>query len=95
MENALNSVWVFKWERFWNLDAIQWAKSRLSQYWRFRFGMPAVRVYGPLGLSSKTISVERAISLTTRPIAWLLAKEFAIAIQFWFALWSGLFILND
>lgn len=91
----LNSEWKFKWNRFWNLDALQWAKHRLAQYWRFGFGMPAVRIYGPSSSSANTITFRQMLAVVTRPIAWLMAKESAIVIQFWFALWSGLYVLND
>jgi hypothetical protein len=93
---AMNSRWEFKWGRFWNLDALQWAKHQLMQYWRFRFGMPAIRVYYPSHSSPRNVSWWQVVrAVTTRPIAWLMATEFACSIQFWLLLWSGLFVLND
>jgi hypothetical protein len=91
----LNSEWELKWHRFWNLDAVQWAKHRIAQYWRFRFGMPAVRIYGPSDSSANTITRRQVLVVITRPIAWLMMNKHTIAIQFWFALWSGLCMLND
>jgi hypothetical protein len=91
----LNSEWKFKWNRFWNLDALQWAKQRLMQYWLFRFGIPAVRTYGPSDSSTNTITLARMLVLITRPVARMMANESMISIQFWFALWSGLCVLDD
>ena len=91
----LNSEWKFKWSLFWNLDALRWAKQRLAQYWRFGFGMPAVRTYGPSASSAKTITLGRMLAVVTRPVAWLMSTECATTIQLWLALWSGLCVLND
>jgi hypothetical protein len=88
---AVNSTWSEKWECNWNLDAIVWAKRELAIYWQFGFGMPRVRIYGPGGHSS-------SFDLTfyiTRPIAKLMSAKFAVSIQFWVAIWSTLWILND
>lgn len=91
---CLNSEWKFKWNQFWNLDALQLAKHELALYWRFSFGRPAVQIYGPFP-SETPITVPHVLNVITRPISWLMAREAAITIQFWFALWSGLYVLND
>lgn len=89
----LNSTWRHKWQRFWNLDAIHWAKKRLCEYWTFGFGMPATRRYGPNGYEATP--VQRLMTSGTRPLAWLMASDWVVTIQFWAALWSGLYVLND
>ncbi|WP_211442454.1 hypothetical protein [Collimonas humicola] len=89
----LNSTWKWKWKRFWNLDAIQWAKTRLFEYWHFGFGMPAIRIFGPNGFEVTT--VQRLLISATRPIAWVMSRNWVITFQFWIAIWSGLYVLND
>jgi hypothetical protein len=91
----LQSEWTYKWDRYWNLDAIQWATHKLAQYWRFSFGMPSVRIYSPHGSSTSTITLTHVIAIITRPIAWLMTRKSLIAVQFWFLIWSRLCVLND
>ena len=91
----LNSDWIFRWGQFWNLDTVKWAKNRLAQYWRFRFGMPGVRTYGPTTTSSQALKPWRVFAIATRPIAWLMAQDSAVTVQFWLAIWSRLFVLNE
>ena len=89
----LNSKWKHRWGRFWNLDAVEWAKRRLAEYWRWGFGMPSTRQYGPNGLE---VGAGRRLAIVfTRPIAWLLSRDSVVTIQFWMAIWSGLYVLND
>lgn len=88
-----NSTWKYRWQRFWNLDAIQWAKTRLYEYWTFSFGMPATRSYGPNGHEARVI--QRLVESGTRPISWLMASDWVVTLQFWGALWSRLYVLND
>lgn len=89
----LNSTWEYRWNRHWNLDAIQSAKTELGLYWKLSFGMPSIRVYSPNGFEATLM--ERITIVTTRPIAWVMGTKSAIALQFWLSLWLKISYLSD
>ncbi|MBM5573009.1 MULTISPECIES: hypothetical protein [Deefgea] len=91
---AFNSKWKRKWSSIWNVDAIDWAQHRMALYWQYRFGMPLVRIYVPYSVQRK-LTFELLLAIATRPIALIMASKAAISIQFWLAIWSGLFVLNN
>lgn len=78
-----------RWGIFWNLDAIEFAKKCIAEYWEYNFGMPDTM--GKLKFSA----CRRLVIIFTRPISWLMAKKSIISLQFWLAIWSGFYILND
>lgn len=89
----LNSTWKYRWNQSWNLDAVFEAKRCLRMYWKFRFGQPAVRCYGPATTEGKSVWQLLAIGLS--PIAWLMSRDCLISLQFWGAIWSGLYVITD
>ncbi|WP_172670442.1 hypothetical protein [Chromobacterium subtsugae] len=90
----LNSEWKYRWGRYWNLDAVKWAKQQMALYWRFVFGMPRVRVYTPSGPPTQ-FNLTQLWIVATRPLAWVMATNMLLDLQFWLAIWSGMFIINS
>ena len=88
----LNSTWKRRWGVLWNLDAIAWAKGRIGEYWRFAFGMPRVRQLGRSG--DDTSRLRKLVIFATRPIAGVMASPPLLTMQFWIAIWSGMWRLD-
>lgn len=83
----LNSEWTNRWGLYWNLDAIKEAKVHLLHYWISEL---------------KYLHFGREISLMQRlrrkllsPVGRVMASDWALSSQFWVAIWSGLFVLNN
>jgi hypothetical protein len=95
----LNSEWNKLWGVHWNLDAIKFARTELKIYWRHGFGHPRNIVYLPheewIKVKPKFIPFWRVKVFLTRPIAWTMSTDILLRIQFWVAIWSGLFLLSD
>lgn len=84
----MNDEWAFRWGVWWNCNSIKWAKRRIEEYWRWGVGSPAFRIYSsnhrePIWISG------------LRGIGWVMGRSWLVTLQFWMAIWSGLFILND
>ena len=86
----LNSTWVRVGDRLLNTDLIQECKYRLATYWRFCLGSPYLRVYVP-GPVKQAMSVQRVVDVVTRPIASVMGSDSMVTVQFWSAIWSGLY----
>lgn len=89
-----NSDWNYRWGRYWNLDAAKWAKQQMALYWRFGFGMPQAPEYGPSGTSA-SFNLTQLWVAATRPLSRVMATNMLLTLQFWLAIWSGMFILNN
>lgn len=86
----INSEWENKWGQPWNLDVLKFAKGELAGYWRFVFGANGMRRYTPNGCTSRPFG-----SVIRKPIAGLMATDLLVSTQFWLAIWSGLWLLNE
>lgn len=92
----LNSTWKYKWGNFWNLNEIMHAKRELRMYWKYAFGKPEVIVYMPHhhGINEQGL-VNLLVDYVIEQIRKIMTKDFIISLQFWFAIWSGLYVLNE
>ncbi|MNM77770.1 hypothetical protein D3C81_896370 [compost metagenome] len=87
----LNDQWRFRWGKRWNCNAIKFAKSEIALYWRFRFGLPEYRVYTPFAYSKRIFSARPALQVLGR----LMALPPLVRAQYWLAIWSGLWVMDD
>ena len=91
MQNwCLNDTWKRRWGTIWNCNAIECARRRIAEYWKWGFCLPLVGrppLYSP---SRKGIHLFEA-----KPLRWFMTRPWCLNIQFWTAIWSGLFILSD
>lgn len=88
----MRDEWKFRWGVWWNCNSIKWAKQRLQDYWRWGVGAPKLRVISP----SIAFSRREPLWMSgVRGIGWLMGRPWLVTMQFWVAIWSGLFILND
>ncbi|MBW6391002.1 hypothetical protein [Billgrantia antri] len=88
----MHDEWKFRWGVWWNCNSIKWAKQRLQDYWRWGFLAPKFRVISP----STVLSRREPLWMSgVRAIGWLMGRPWLVTMQFWVAIWSGLFILND
>jgi hypothetical protein len=90
----LQSTWKRRWGKTWNCDATGWAKRGISEYWRFGFAHPRVVVYPASARPGR-----RSRRPIWRTMAMLAGKamgcSWLVTCQFWLAIWSGLFVLDD
>lgn len=87
----LSDDWSYMWGRWWNCNAIKFAKSELSIYWRFCFGLPRVRTYSPIPMASYRKPFVQSV---LQAIGQVLALQPFVTAQFWLAIWSGLFVMD-
>lgn len=93
MQNwLLNDEWVWRWRQRWNCNSIRWAKQGLREYWRFGFGRPRVIIFSPLPSRSWRKPVWGTVA---QSIGWVMGCRWLVTIQFWLAIWSRLFVLNE
>lgn len=87
----MHDEWAHGWGRWWNCNAIKFAKGELALYWRFAFGLPQYRVYSPYAAYSRH-------KFSLRPIlqgfGWIMAQPLLASVQFWLAIWSGLYVMD-
>lgn len=92
----LNSTWRYRWGRYWNLDAITYAKQELMLYWRFGFcsrGVMYVCGLQKINRNFSALNFLRSIDIP-RIFGAIMAQDILLNIQFWIAWWSHLFVLN-
>lgn len=87
----LNDQWRFRWGKRWNCNAIKFAKSEIALYWRFRFGLPEYRVHTPFAYTKRKFSARPALQVLGR----LMALPPLVRAQYWLAIWSGLWVMDD
>lgn len=87
----LSDDWSYRWGYWWNCNSIKFAKHELSTYWRWGFGLPRVRVYTPRTTSPYRKSLMQAL---LQGFGWLMGSAPLVTVQFWFAIWSGLFVMD-
>jgi hypothetical protein len=85
-----NSDWERRWGGIWNLDVIKFAKGELSIYWRFGFWRFGTYLY-----ATETFGQRALVRTIRQPIEWLMTRNASLSIQFWLAIWSGMWRLND
>lgn len=83
---------VYRWNQWWNTNSIKWAKFSIQEYWRFGFGRPEVVICSPTSNQSYREPLWRS---GARAIGWVMSRDWVVTVQFWAALWSGLFVLTD
>lgn len=88
----LNDDWSYRWGYWWNCNAIKFAKNELSVYWRWCFGLPRVRVYSPLATASYRKPFTQSV---LQGIGWIMGLSPLVTAQFWLAIWSGLFVMDE
>lgn len=79
---------VSKW---WNCNAIKFAKGEIALYWRLCFGFPRNRVYSPYATGQRRTPVTQIL---LRGIGRIMALSPLVTAQFWLAIWSGLFVID-
>ncbi|MGS1047386.1 hypothetical protein ACVCIC_00475 [Burkholderia glumae] len=88
------SSWKRRWGRTWNCDAIAEAKRGIGEYWRFGFGRPRTVVYSPAALTGRR--ARRPVWPTLAlGIGRVMGGSWLATCQFWLAIWSRLFVLDD
>lgn len=87
----VSDEWVYQWGHWWNCNAIKFAKGEIAIYWRLCFGFPKNRVYSPYATGPRRKPV---IQPFLRGIGWIMALPPLVTVQFWFAIWSGLFVMD-
>jgi len=88
----LSDEWMYQWGQWWNCNAIKFAKGEIAIYWRLCYGLPRNRVYSPYAIGSRRKPV---IQKLFRGIGWIMALPPLVTTQFWFAIWSGLFVMDS
>ncbi|HCK5320853.1 TPA: hypothetical protein N0J00_003495 [Salmonella enterica subsp. enterica serovar Manhattan] len=87
---CFNDTWKRRWGTTWNCNAIESARRRIAEYWIWGFSLPLVGRHPLYSPSRKGIHLFEAKSLR-----WFMTRPWCLNAQFWMAIWSGLFILND
>ncbi|UJR55061.1 hypothetical protein [Dickeya zeae] len=86
---ALNDEWTYRWDTWWNCNAIKLAKRNIKDYWFFRYG----------GLKYYDCIYDQNSKLPYRIIRKILSKiltnSFSINIQFWLAMHSKIFYFDN
>jgi hypothetical protein len=91
----LNSQWERRWGQVWNLNAIKFAKGELALYWRFGFCQRFPKEFVPYP-ATQTFSITRATrQLFASSISWIMTRDIMLSIQYWLAVWSGLFLFDQ
>ncbi len=88
----LNDEWRYQWGHWWNCNAIKFAKGEIAIYWRFCFGRPKNRMYPSRATES---SWQLIIQALLRGFGRIMALPTLVAIQFWLAIWSGIFVIDS
>jgi hypothetical protein len=86
---CLNDTWIRRWGMTWNCNAIHEAKRRIGDYWKWGFKAPVMGIYPPFTASNSRLYTGQAESLR-----WLMTRQWCLALQFWLAVWSGLFVMG-
>jgi hypothetical protein len=89
----LQDTWSRRWGVCWNSNSIAYAKREIEMYWRWGFGIRGGSVYTPL--PSRRSSKKTFWSFWRRTVVWLMSSPWIVTLQFWAAIWSGLFILDE
>lgn len=89
----LQDTWSRRWGNFWNCNSIAYAKREIEMYWIWRFNFRGGSAYTqlPSGRTSK----KPFWSFWRRPVVWLMSRPGLLTMQFWAAIWSGQFILDE
>lgn len=87
----MHDEWARGWGRWWNCNAIKFAKGELAVYWRFAFGLPQYRVYSPYASYSR---YKFGLSPVLQGFGWIMAQPLLVTVQFWLAIWSGLCVMD-
>lgn len=83
----LNSERSYRWGLHWNLDAIKEAKVHLHHHW--------ISELKYLHFGREISSAQRLRHMLLRPVGRVMTSDWALSFQFWTAIWSGLFVLNN
>lgn len=77
----MNDTWSRRWGTFWNCNSITYAKREIEIYWKWVFGAHGGSFYTPL--------------LWRKALAWIMSRPWILTMQFWAAIWSRQFILDE
>lgn len=86
----LNDDWVWRWGSWWNCNSIKFAKGEIHIYWRLVFGGGHELIY-----SRKKMKKLDLFRLFRRTVGYLMSLSLLVRLQFWMAIWSGLYVLDS
>jgi hypothetical protein len=88
----LNDALVKKWGYWWNCNLIKWAKHDIASYWKYGFGTQKIRFYSLCSFGSHKLPLWM---LPIRLLTSFMSSRWMVTLQFWCAIWSGLYKLSD
>ncbi len=92
--STLNSQWSKRWDMEWNLDAVQFAKQELEIYWRWFGTYSYSGMYVPVADGGPKYAAPW-VRVGAKAIGWVMSNRWLVTAQFWMAIWSGLWVLDQ
>lgn len=89
-----NSQWSKRWDMDWNLDAVKFAKQELEIYWRWFGTYSYSGMYVPVADGGPKYAAPWA-RVGAKAIGWVMSNRWLLTAQFWLAIWSGLWVLDQ
>ncbi|BBI43278.1 hypothetical protein [Pseudomonas syringae] len=89
-----NSKWSKRWGRDWNLDALKFAKQELEIYWRWFGTFSYSGMYVPVADGGPR-HAGPLVRTGAKAIGWVMSTRWLVTAQFWLAIWSGLWVLDQ
>lgn len=86
----LNDKWERRWGVLWNCNAIERAKCKIAAYWKWKLG--EYRYFLLSQSYHKQFSIQSQIR---KLICTMLIHPYMLTLQFWLAIHSGCFMLED
>lgn len=86
---ALNDEWTYRWDSWWNCNAIKLAKRSIKDYWLFRYG--GLKYYDYIYDHNS----KNPYRIIRKMLSKVLTNPSSINIQFWLAIHSKLFYFDN
>ncbi|WP_220034564.1 hypothetical protein, partial [Pseudomonas syringae] len=80
--------------RDWNLDALKFAKQELEIYWRWFGTFSYSGMYVPVADGGPR-HAGPLVRTGAKAIGWVMSTRWLVTAQFWLAIWSGLWVLDQ
>lgn len=89
-----NSQWSKRWDMDWNLDAVKFAQQELEIYWRWFGTYSYSGMYVPVADGGPKYAAPW-VRVGAKAIGWVMSNRWLLTAQFWLAIWSGLWVLDQ
>lgn len=86
---ALNDEWIYRWDTWWNCNAIKLAKRSIRDYWFFRYG--GLKYYDCIYDQNSKLPY----TIIRKILSKMLTNSISIDIQFWLAIHSKHFYFDN